>query len=197
MPIDTPRRPDLRAVIEDNALQSVPPEQRQSGWSLFANTAGVGSTLVVLSIGAAVSFTAGTKWGLVVALVAAVFGSALGWAVGRVCQATGTSSTVTSRFHGLGARGSALASLIFAFMILGFLALENALLYHGTIFMFGWEPSAANKIGIYGVLTLFWIVLTTLGSVLVRRFAVPDDRLWRAVRGRHGHRPAEGRHHDR
>lgn len=129
MPENTSARPDLRAVIEDNALQSVPSEQRQSGWKLFANTAGVGSTLVVLGVGAAVTFTAGTKWGLVVALIAAVFGSTIGWGVGRVCQVAGTSSTVTSRFFGLGSRGSAVASLVFAFMILGFLALENALLY--------------------------------------------------------------------
>ncbi|MBM7519749.1 purine-cytosine permease family protein [Nocardioides nitrophenolicus] len=172
MPENTSRRPDLRAVIEDNALQSVPLDQRQSGWALFANTAGVGSTLVVLGVGAAVTFTAGTRWGLVVALVAAVFGSGIGWAVGRICQATGTSSTVTARFHGLGTRGSALASLVFAFMILGFLALENALLYYGTIFMFGWEPSTANKLGIYGVLTVAWIVLTTFGLGLVQKVSL-------------------------
>lgn len=162
----------LRAVIEDNALQSVPADQRKNGWALFANTAGVGSTLVVLGVGAAVTFTAGTKWGLVVALIAAVFGSALGWAVGRICQVAGTSSTVTSRFYGLGSRGSAVASFVFAFMILGFLALENALLYYGTIFMFGWEPSAANKIGIYAVLTVAWIILTTFGLGLVQKVSL-------------------------
>jgi cytosine permease len=172
MPDNTTRRPDLRAVIEDNALQSVPLDQRRSGWTLFANTAGVGSTLVVLGVGAAVTFTAGTKWGLVVALVAAVFGSTIGWAVGRICQVAGTSSTVTARFYGLGARGSALASLVFAFMILGFLALENALLYYGTIFMFGWEPTTANKLGIYGVLTVVWIVLTTFGLGLVQKVSL-------------------------
>ncbi|WP_340538841.1 purine-cytosine permease family protein [Nocardioides sp. GXZ039] len=172
MPENTSARPDLRAVIEDNALQSVPSEQRQSGWKLFANTAGVGSTLVVLGVGAAVTFTAGTKWGLVVALIAAVFGSTIGWGVGRVCQVAGTSSTVTSRFFGLGSRGSAVASLVFAFMILGFLALENALLYYGTIFMFGWEPTTANKIGIYAVLTIAWIVLTTFGLGLVQKVSL-------------------------
>lgn len=165
-------RTDLRAVIEDHALRPVPLDQRKSGWGLFANTAGVGSTLVILGIGAGVTFTAGTKWGLLMGLVATVFGSLMGWGVGRVCQASGTSSTVTSRFYGLGATGSALASVIFAFMVLGFLALENALLYYGTIFMFGWEPNTANKIGIYGVLTIVWILLTTFGLGLVQKVSL-------------------------
>ncbi len=159
----------MRAVIEDNALQPVPAEQRVGGWSLVFNTAGVGSTLVILAIGGGVTYVAGTRWGLAMGLVAVVFGSLLGWAIGHVCQVAGTSSTVTSRFYGLGVRGSALASLIFAFMVLGFLALENALLYYGTLFMFGWAPTRTNAILIYGVLTVAWIALTTFGLRLVQK----------------------------
>ncbi|GAB2828194.1 cytosine permease [Actinocorallia aurea] len=159
----------LRAVIEDHALKPVPDDQRVGGWSLVFNTAGVGTTLVILAIGGGVTYVAGTRWGLAMGLVAAVFGSLLGWAIGRVCQVAGTSSTVTSRFYGLGARGSFLASLIFAFMVLGFLALENALLYYGTLFMFGWAPTTLNAIVIYGLLTIAWILLTTFGMKLVQR----------------------------
>ena len=54
-------------------------------------------------------------------------------------------------------------------MILGFLALENALLYYGTLFMFGWAPTTVNAIGIYGVLTVAWIALTVFGLTLVQR----------------------------
>jgi len=54
-------------------------------------------------------------------------------------------------------------------MILGFLAIENALLYNGTIFAFGLEPSLLNAIVIYGVLTVAWILLTTFGINLVTR----------------------------
>ncbi len=159
----------IRAVIEDHALHPVPAEQRVSGWNLVFNTAGVGTTLVILSIGGGVTYVAGTRWGLAMGVVAAVFGSLLGWAIGHVCQVAGTSSTVTSRFYGLGARGSSLASLIFAFMVLGFLALENALLYYGTLFMFGWAPTKTNAILIYGVLTVAWILLTTFGLRLVQK----------------------------
>ena len=162
----------LRSVIEDHALHPVPAAQRRSGWNLLANTAGVGTTLVVLGVGSSVTFTAGTKWGLAMGVLATILASVLGWAVGRVCQVTGTSSTVTSRFYGLGANGSSLASLIFAFMILGFLALENALLYYGTIFMFGWKPTTANAIGIYAVLTVLWILLTTFGMGLVQKVSL-------------------------
>ena len=70
---------------------------------------------------------------------------------------------------GFGLRGSALASLVFTFMIVGFLPLENALLYYGTLFMFGLEPTTTNAIVIYGLLTVAWIVLTTFGLKLVQR----------------------------
>ncbi|EOM75512.1 cytosine permease [Rhodococcus rhodnii] len=159
----------LRSVIEDHALAPVPESSRRSGWGLAFNTAGVGTTLIILAIGSGVTYVAGTKWGIAMGVVAAVFGTLLGWGIGHVCQVAGTSSTVTSRFYGLGARGSALASVIFAFMCLGFLALENALLYYGTLFMFGWAPTTLNAIVIYGILTIAWILLTTFGLSLVQR----------------------------
>jgi cytosine permease len=162
-------QPDLRTRIEDHALHAVPTDERRSGWGLGLNTVGVVSTLVQLAIGGGVTLIAGALWGIVAGVLVAVFGGLLGWLVGHVAQVSGTSSTVTSRFYGLGVRGSVIASLIFAFMILGFLALENALLYYGTLFMFGWAPSMANAIGIYGVLTVVWILLTTFGLKVVQR----------------------------
>jgi len=160
---------DLRAQIEDHALTAVPESERRSGWGLMMNTAGIVSTLIQLAIGGGVTLIAGVGWGIVAGLVVAVFGGGLGWLVGHVAYKSGTSSTVTSRFYGLGLRGSALASLVFTFMIIGFLALENALLYYGTLFMFGLEPTTANAIVIYGLLTVAWIVLTTFGLKLVQR----------------------------
>lgn len=155
--------------IEDHALERVPDGERRGGWGLLWNTAGVGSTLVVLSVGAAVTLIAGVGWGIVVGAVTAVLGGALGWAVGHVSHVTGTSSTVTARFHGLGSRGSVLASLIFAVMIVSFLALENALLYNGTLFLLGWAPNLGNAVLILGVLTVAWLVLPMFGIGLVQR----------------------------
>lgn len=165
----TPSDAALRARMEDHALTSVPDSERRSGWGLMTNTAGIASTLIQLAIGGSVTLIAGVWWGLLAGVVVAVFGGALGWLVGHVAYKSGTSSTVTARFYGLGTQGSALASLIFAFMILGFLALENALLYYGTLFMFGWAPTTLNAVVIYGLLTLGWIALTVFGLPLVQR----------------------------
>lgn len=159
----------LRSQIEDHALSAVPQSERRSGWGLMMNTAGIVSTLIQLAIGGGVTMIAGVKWGIAAGLLVAIFGGTLGWLVGHVAYKSGTSSTVTSRFYGLGVRGSALASLVFTFMILGFLALENALLYYGTLFMFGWKPTITNAIVIYGILTVVWIALTTFGLKLVQR----------------------------
>ncbi|QIZ37325.1 cytosine permease [Saccharopolyspora sp. ASAGF58] len=155
--------------IEDHALERVPDSERRGGWGLLWNTAGVGSTLVVLSVGAAVTLIAGVGWGIAVGAVTAVLGGALGWAVGHVSYVSGTSSTVTSRFYGLGTRGSALASLIFAVMIVGFIALENAMLYNGTLFLLGWAPSPGHAVLIFGILTVAWLILPTFGIALVQR----------------------------
>lgn len=164
----SPARP-LRSQMEDHALTPVPESERRSGWGLMTNTAGIASTLVQLAIGGGVTLIAGVWWGIVAGVVVAAFGGALGWLVGHVAHVSGTSSTVTARFYGLGVKGSVLASLIFAFMILGFLALENALLYYGTLFMLGWSPNVGNAILIYGVLTVAWILLTIFGLTVVQR----------------------------
>ncbi|MER5621255.1 hypothetical protein ABT061_09455 [Streptosporangium sp. NPDC002544] len=155
--------------MEDNVLNPVADDQRRSGWALLANTAGVGTTLAMLLIGGGASYLVGVWWTIGMAAVSAIFGAVIGTLTCRVSQSTGTSSTVTSRFHGLGASGSALASLMFATMVICFLALENALLYHGTLFMLGWSPSTANAVVIYGVFTLVWIALALFGVQLVQR----------------------------
>ncbi|WP_026058507.1 purine-cytosine permease family protein [Streptomyces sp. SS] len=168
-PSAVPSQRDVRSLMEDHALTPVPASERRSGWGLMTNTAGIASTLVQLAIGGGVTLIAGVWYGILAGVVVAVFGGVLGWLVGHVAYKSGTSSTVTARFYGLGRRGSALASVIFAFMILGFLALENALLYHGTLFMLGWHPNLGNALLIYGVLTLVWIALTTFGLKVVQR----------------------------
>jgi cytosine permease len=160
---------DVRKVIEDYALESVPQHQRKSGWQLMWMTTGLITTLVQLLIGSYVTALAGVGYGLLAGALVGVFGGTLGWLVGRMALAEGLSSTVLSRFYGLGARSSFVASAIYSFMILGFLALENALLYNGTIFALGLKDSLGTRVAIYGVLTLGWIYLTTYGVKQVLR----------------------------
>ena len=160
---------NLRTVIEDHALQRVPLEERKSWLSLSWNTMGIVSTLVELLVGGVVTFTAGIYVGLVAAVLVTIVGAVLGWLVGHISYKQGLSSTVIARYHGLGTMGSISASGIYGFMIIGMLALENALLYEGILFFFKLPNNLINAVIIYGLLSLAWILLATFGIKLVTR----------------------------
>jgi len=172
---------NLRNVIEDNALQRVPMSERKSWLNLSWNTMGIASTLVELLIGAIVTFTAGIVAGMVAAVIVAIIGTLLGWLVGHISFKQGLSSTVAARYHGLGTKGSVLASGIYGFMIIGFLALENALLYEGALFYFKLDHNLTNAVIIYGLLTITWIVLATFGVKLVTRVSSTTTVLFLVV----------------
>ncbi|MGH8208585.1 MAG: purine-cytosine permease-like transporter, partial [Steroidobacteraceae bacterium] len=160
---------DIADRMDDHALERVP-DQERTGWlKLSWNTAGVVTTLVQLFFGALVSFAAGMRIAIYSGIFVTIVGAALGWAVGHVASRTGLSSTVITREHGLGTRGSLIASLIFGFMVIGFLAIENALLYNGFLFFFGLPDTLLWKISIYGALSIVWIALTAFGFKLVAR----------------------------
>jgi cytosine permease len=76
---------------------------------------------------------------------------------------------VLSRQHGLGTRGSALLALVFGFLITGFIALENALLYKGFLFYLGLPDTIGMRVTVYGGLSVAWILLTAFGFKLVSR----------------------------
>ncbi len=160
---------NIRTIIEDHALQRVPMDERKSWLNLSWNTMGITSTLVELLVGGIVSFTAGIFMGLVAAIIVTIVGSVLGWLTGHVSFKQGLSSTVAARYHGLGTLGSLIASGIYGFMIIGFLALENALLYEGILFYFKLPNNLTNAVIIYGLLSLAWILLATFGIKLVTR----------------------------
>ena len=155
--------------IEDHALEPVPDDLRQGWLSLTWSTTGIVVSLVQLFFGALVTFVAGIQIALVAGVVVTVVGALLGWACGHIAYRSGLSSTVLSRHFGFGRQGSMIASLIYAFMIIGFLALENALLYNGFVFYFQLADTVTTKILIYGGMTLLWIVLTAYGFKLVAR----------------------------
>ena len=160
---------NVRKVIEDYALETVPESQRKSGWQLMWMTAGLVTTLVQLLIGSYVTALAGVAYGVLAGILVGVFGGTLGWLVGRISLAEGLSSTVLSRFYGFGARGSFVTSAIYSFMILGFLALENSLLYNGTTFALGLQDTLGMRVLVYGLLSLAWIYLSAYGVKQVLR----------------------------
>lgn len=155
--------------MEDHALDSVPHEMRRGWLRLSWNTAGIVTTLVILFLGALTSFVAGFKIAMAAGMFVAVVGSMIGWACGHIAFKTGLSSTVMSRHYGFGTRGSLLGSLIFGFMIIGFLALENSLLYAGFRFAFDMHDTLMNKVIVYGLLTVAWVVLTAYGFDIVSK----------------------------
>jgi len=160
---------DLQDRMEDHALEAVPPHMRQGWLKLSWNTAGIVTTLVILFFGALTSFAAGFKIAMAAGAFVAVVGAVIGWGCGHIAHKTGLSSTVMARHYGFGKRGSVIGSLIFGFMIIGFLALENALLYAGFRFALGFEDTLANQILVYAGLTVAWVLLTAYGIELVSR----------------------------
>lgn len=150
-------------AAEDHALVSVPMAERQSGFKLAMSPVGVATALVIFAIGGFTVLLAGFWTGLLAGFIATLIGFTLSYFLGQMTFQTGMSSTVTSRFFGFGVKGSSLGAAIFAFMILGFLALESALLYEGTLLMFDLPDSMLVRILLYGALTLAWILLAIFG----------------------------------
>lgn len=161
----------LAEAAEDHALVSVPAAERRSGWNLSISTVGVVTALVIFAIAGYSVILAGFWLGLTAGVIVGVIGFVLSNLLGRLAHQTGVSSTITSRYFGFGLRGSSLGALIFAFMILGFLALESSLLYQGTLLAFGLQDTLASKLIIYGILTLAWIALAIFGLKLALRAA--------------------------
>ncbi|MCL4722009.1 MAG: purine-cytosine permease-like transporter, partial [Gammaproteobacteria bacterium] len=160
-------RESLGSLIEDHALERVPGGERESWLRIAWNTVGLITTLVIMFFGAVACFVAGVRIALLAGLAAFGIGSALGWALARVAVETGLSNTMITRQYGLGRRGSALASLIFGFLIVGFLAVENGLLYRGFLFFLNWQDDWPARILLYGLMTACWILLTAFGFRLV------------------------------
>jgi cytosine permease len=170
-PTTAPRTAEsaLAATAEDHALVSVPAEDRQSGWRLSLSPVSVATGLVVFAIAGYTVVLAGFTIGILVGVGVSVLAVVLGRTLGRMAYETGLSSTVTSRFFGFGFTGSAIGSVIFAFMILGFLAIESALLYQGTLMMLDLDDTWTAKIVIYGLMTLLWIALAVFGLKVALR----------------------------
>ncbi|HLF29456.1 MAG TPA: cytosine permease [Xanthomonadales bacterium] len=191
---------DLGSLIEDHALERVPDGERENWLKIAWNTVGLITTLVIMFFGAVVCFVAGVKIALLAGLVSFGIGSTLGWALAGITVETGLSNTLITRQYGLGRRGSALASIIFGFLIVGFLAVENGLLYRGFLFFLDWKDDWSTRILLYGLMTLAWILLTAFGFKLVTRtsslmiigFLIVLAWMMVVVLGGAGATPAEG-----
>jgi len=159
----------LGLKIEDHALERVPDGERESWLKIAWNTVGLVTTLVIMFFGAVVCFVAGVRIALLAGVISFSIGSAFGWAMARIAVESGLSNTLITRKYGLGMRGSALASVIFGFLIVGFLAVENGLLYRGFLFFLQIGDSWSARIVIYGSMSVTWILLTAFGFRVVTK----------------------------
>ncbi len=159
----------VKAVIEDHALERVPDGERRTWLDLSWSTVGIVTPLIQLFIGAMIAFVAGLKIALIAGAIITVMGAVIGWGTGHIAYRSGLASTLLSRLYGFGVKGSVITAAIFGFMIIGFIAVENVLLYKGFLFYFRAEDTLANQILTYSILTCAWILLTTYGFKAVTR----------------------------
>jgi cytosine permease len=158
-----------RELIEDHALEAVPRGDRHSWLKISWNTVGIVTTLVQIFVGALITFVAGMKIGMIAGVFVALVGGALGWGIGHIGHRCGLASGMLARLFGFGVRGSMITSSILGFMLIGFIAAENVLLYKGFLFYFGIEDTMTSRITIYGALALAWVLLTAYGFEAVSR----------------------------
>ncbi len=156
-------------LIEDHALERVPDADRHGWLDLTWNTVGIVTTLASMFAGAMCAYIAGLGIAIAAGAAVAVLGAALGWATGHIAHVSGYSSTVMSRHYGFGTRGSLAASVVYGVMMVGFIGLENILLYKGFLFYLDAPDTLANRCLGYGGLTLAWIALTAFGFAAVTR----------------------------
>ncbi|CAM3143111.1 MULTISPECIES: purine-cytosine permease family protein [Pseudomonas] len=160
-----------QSTTDDHSLSPVPEDARHGWLQLSWSTTGIVTTLIQIFIGALVTFVAGIWMGVMAGLLVTVVGALLGWGVGHVAYKTGLASSMLARQHGFGRRGSAVVALTFGFMIIGFIALENALLYKGLIFWLDLDDTLGLQVLVYAIMTAVWVLLTAFGFELVSKVA--------------------------
>lgn len=160
---------DLENMMEDYSLESVPAEMRRPWKELAAVGSGIGSSLAVLLTGGLVTFMAGFWMGMLAAFIAFLVSTFFTISLGMISYRDGYSSNIISRAYAFGTRGSAFGSLIWAFMIIGFLGMESVLIGNSLLFYFEIEPTFTVKLIFYLIMTAIWIVLSLFGNKVVSR----------------------------
>lgn len=152
---------------EEYALERVPESERKNWLYLAWVTMGCATTLVQIFLGGFLAFTAGSHMLMLACLFACPLAALIGWGVGHMAYRQGLSSTLLARSHGFGVKGSVLASLIVAFMLIGFMALENALIYNAGITFFALPDLFSIKLTVYLLLSALWVALAAYGFRLM------------------------------
>jgi cytosine permease len=158
-------------MMEDYSLESVPHNMRRPWKEIASIQVGIVTSLAVLMTGGLVTFMSGFWMGMLASFLAFIVSTIFIFFMGTISYREGYSSNIISRAYAFGTRGSALGSIIWGFMIIGFLGLENVLIGNSLLFYLGIEPTTGVKIIMYIVMALFWIVLSLFGVKIVARVA--------------------------
>lgn len=162
---------NLQKLMEDFSLEAVPLAGRRPWTEIAAVQVGIVSSLAVLMTGGIVTFMAGFWMGMLAAFIAFIISTVFIYFMGVISFQEGFSSNIISRAYAFGTKGSAIGSLIWAFMIIGFLGLENVLIGNSLLFYFDIEKTTTVNVVMYICMAIFWIVLSLFGIKLVARVA--------------------------
>lgn len=162
---------NLENLMEDFALEPVPQHVRRPWKEIAVIQVGISSSLAVLMTGGLVTFMAGFWMGMLAAFISFLVSTFFTYSLGLISLRDGYSSNIISRAYAFGTRGSTLGSLIWAFMIIGFLGMESVLIGNSLLFYFHIEPSTGINILMYVLMAALWVVLSLFGMKVVAKVA--------------------------
>lgn len=106
------------------------------------------------------------------------------WFIAEMSRREGLTSALASRALGFGMRGSILPSLVYCFMLIGFLGVESALIGQAIKYLFNLPDTLPINLAIYVPLAFVWTITVIYGIQLVTwvaRIAVPAMFLFLVV----------------
>ena len=160
---------EVKPSGDGSVLERVPADQRMAWPSIAGILAGIVSSLPSLMSGALVTFYAGFKLGMLAAAIAFVISFFFVYMIGKITYREGLPNNVVSRAYAFGTKGSAIGSIIWAFLMIGLLGMGSVQLGNGIIFYFGLPETLAVKLAIYIPMSILWAVLALFGEDIVAK----------------------------
>ena len=122
---------DRRLMREDFALGRIPLTWRKPWYVMWSGVATIPTAIFFVGFGAELTSAFGTINMIIGGVIAMGIAAIAGFFIGRRASEVGLSIDLISRGAGFGFLGSALASLVYALVLIGFFAAESSLLLHG------------------------------------------------------------------
>lgn len=166
-----PRRARLSELSEDYALERVPEGYRKSTRDIVLILLGMSTSFYFFIIGGLTVLMLGFTKGLIAMLIAMAMNGLFALLGGYIGYRERLTADLSSRAYGFGKIGSAVTSGIYAFVLIGFLAIESSMVAQALSSVVHLPMPA-----IHALLTCFWALLAVLGVsqlVWVNRIGLP------------------------